>query len=153
MQPDPDHWLYRLDAASWLRAAASELAAGEANVSARRAAITHARRAAGMALNAALVLHAEATGDFQAAAQRWGRSYIDHLRALAEGDEAAAAPLPPQLRGEARALLEIPVLAPATGLVQLAAAPHAAARGALEIARHFFQACAALQPSDPTDPE
>ena len=55
VDPRADHWLWRLDADAWLRAASTELAACEAHLDSRRTAVTHARRAAGMALNAVLV--------------------------------------------------------------------------------------------------
>src|SRR5262245_57832093 len=53
---DPDHWLYRLDAGEWLRAAENELKRAEAALTHKqqRAGVAGARRAAGMAWNAVL---------------------------------------------------------------------------------------------------
>ena len=74
---DPDHWLYRLDAGEWLRAAEGELGRAEQALAGKqhRAGVTQARRAAGMAWNAVLFI----TGDEQG----YGRSYMEHLQALA----------------------------------------------------------------------
>ena len=74
---DPGHWLHRLDAGEWLAAAATELAHCEEKLSRRavRPGVTHARRAAGMAWNAVLV---------NAPDERYGRSYMDHVVALAQ---------------------------------------------------------------------
>lgn len=83
---DPTHWLWRLDAADWIAAARTELAAAHERIGNRRAAVVHCRRAAGMALNAVLVAWAAGDGDDEGATTRWGRSYVDHLEALAAGD-------------------------------------------------------------------
>jgi hypothetical protein len=74
---DPGHWLHRLDSAEWLAAADTELlhCAEALHRRAFRPGVTHARRAAGMAVNAVLVLRPE---------ERLGRSYMEHVRALAE---------------------------------------------------------------------
>ncbi|MFM2153556.1 MAG: hypothetical protein RL199_1991 [Pseudomonadota bacterium] len=72
----PDHWLLRLSAEDWLRAAVVEYDRGVEALSNRNArqASVHAVRAAGMAVNALL---REAPDD------RYGRSYAEHLTALA----------------------------------------------------------------------
>ncbi|MCA9716623.1 MAG: hypothetical protein H6713_02120 [Myxococcales bacterium] len=138
---DPGHWLWRLSASGWCQAAARELEAGAARVGSRRTAITHARRAAGMALNGVLVAIAGAGADRMSCETRWGRSYIDHLRALAGGDDETRAPLSLAAAASARALLEIGVM-PERGLVQLSAGAHAPARQALELAETLVRACA-----------
>jgi hypothetical protein len=98
----PDHWLYRLSAADWLAAADTELRHTDEALARRavRPAVTHARRAAGMAWNAVLII------DFD---ERYGRSYMDHVVALANDSTVPAAvreaaerlrdtrPVPPQL--------------------------------------------------------
>jgi hypothetical protein len=94
MPSDPTHWLYRLSPDAWLAAAETELLHCEEKL-ARRAArpgVAHARRAAGMALNAALALRED---------PRFGRSYMEHVVFLSQ-DEAApddvrAAAAPPAL--------------------------------------------------------
>jgi len=101
---DPDHWLYRLTPADWLKAAEVELArATEALVAkSHRAGLTGARRAAGMALNAILAVALD---------DAYGRSYMDHLKALAVDKSVSAG-----IQAAASALLTTP-LAPT--LVQL----------------------------------
>jgi HEPN domain-containing protein len=98
---DPDHWLYRLSPDEWLRAAEGELARARAALVAKqqRAGVAQARRAAGMAWNAVLALAARDALD-----EKYGRSYMDHLKALA-GDEA----VPPEVRIAARSLLQAPL--------------------------------------------
>jgi hypothetical protein len=134
-----DHWLWRLDARAWLLAAEVELEAAANNLRSRRAAITHARRGAGMALNAVLVALAVEPED----ELRWGRSYIDHLRAIASADDARRHPLPAHTRALAARLLTIAV-APTAALVQLGRGPDSAAQEALELARSLLEACAAV---------
>jgi HEPN domain-containing protein len=98
--PDPAHWLNRLTAEEWLAAAATELAQAEAAL-ARRAArpgVTHARRAAGMAWNAVLVVHPD---------ERAGRSYMEHVVALS-GDPT----LPDEVRTAAQRLRDTPARQP-----------------------------------------
>jgi HEPN domain-containing protein len=94
---DPDHWLYRLSAPDWLRAAENELELARAALAAKRQreGVTYARRAGGMALNALLVEHEDPA---------YGRSYMDHLRALQED-----AAVPAEVRSSARALLAAPM--------------------------------------------
>ena len=94
---DPSHWLHRFDAGEWLRAASNELARAEEALANKqqRPGVAGARRAAGMAWNAVLV------GDEDAA---YGRSYMDHLHAL-----AVDARVPEGVRQAARALLEAPL--------------------------------------------
>ncbi len=99
--PDPVHWLHRLTSPEWLAAAAHELENAEAAVARRatRAAVAHARRAAGMAWNAVLVHHPD---------ERAGRSYMDHVTALC--DDPAA---PDEVKAAARSLRQTPAAAPA----------------------------------------
>jgi hypothetical protein len=139
---DAPQWLVRLTAAQWLAAARAELVQGRARLDERRSAVTHARRAAGMALNAVL---AGTPGD----ASRWGRSYVDHLRAVASATDGPS-PLPATTPALAAALLSIP-LAPA--LVGLGAARDAEAARALDVAEtlldHAEAPLAACSPRQP----
>ena len=101
---DPGHWLHRLDAAEWLAAAATELAHAEEKLAHRsvRPGVTHARRAAGMAWNAVLVIAPD---------ERYGRSYMDHVVALAQladGDPS----IPAAVGEAARLLRETPAAPP-----------------------------------------
>ncbi|HWB81130.1 MAG TPA: hypothetical protein VG755_39475 [Nannocystaceae bacterium] len=129
-------WLHRLDAAGWLAAAETELDAGARRVAERRAAITHARRAAGMALNAVLVAWTRSDPTLDPTAP-WGRSYVDHLRMLADGERG---PLDADAPALAEAVLATPLLAPA--LVSLGRR-HADVSATLAHARTLVDACAA----------
>jgi HEPN domain-containing protein len=101
---DPSHWLHRLDAEEWLRAAANELARAEEALlhNQQRPGLAGARRAAGMAWNAVLVGVEDET---------YGRSYMDHLHALAKDARVSEA-----VRTAAGALLAAPL---ATNVVPL----------------------------------
>jgi hypothetical protein len=105
--PDPSHWLRRLTPAEWIAAADTELAHAAEKLAARavRPGVTHARRAAGMAWNAVLAAAPEAAeGDL---VSRWGRSYMDHVTAL-----AGAADLPDDVRAAAAVLRDTPPAPP-----------------------------------------
>jgi len=75
-------WLAKLPPEGWIREALSELSRAEALLRRqdRRAAIVGLKRAAGMALNGALAVRPRA----------WGRTYVDHLRAVADAEEEPA---------------------------------------------------------------
>lgn len=98
--PDPTHWLHRLTAAEWVAAAEHEVALCEAALSrrAQRPGVTHARRGAGMALNALLI---------RAERPSWGRSYMEHVVALADDTIA-----PDEVRAAAQVLKETPARPP-----------------------------------------
>jgi hypothetical protein len=102
---DPAHWLYRLTPVEWLSAADTEVAhAAEAlGRRALRPGITHARRAAGMAWNAVL-----AGADDEALVTRYGRSYMDHVTALASATDVSD-----EVRAAAQLLRDTPPLPPA----------------------------------------
>ena len=98
---DPGHWLHRLTADEWLSAAETELGHCEGALLRRafRPAVTHARRAAGMAWNAVLV---------GAPDEKYGRSYMEHVVALANDDGA-----PAEARQAAATLRDTPPAPPA----------------------------------------
>ena len=112
--------------------------------------MTHARRAAGMALNGALVVMIGRGWTRERCEQAWGRSYIDHLRALAgtldSEDTELRGPFDAQLCERCRELLTIPVMPP-PGLVRLARTKDEAASSALEVAAELVRSCAALTAS------
>ena len=118
----PDHWLYRLSSADWLAAAETELRHTEEALARRaiRPAVTHARRAAGMAWNAVLVTAFD---------DRYGRSYMDHVVALAN-DTAA----PDAVREAAQRLRDTPAAPPQ--LIQLGKADPTALQAARTILEH-----------------
>lgn len=97
---DPAHWLRRLSPEEWIRAALGEVASAE-KAYARgdaRAGLAGAKRAAGMALNGVLLIAPD---------ESWGRSYVEHLRALAGRADAGEA-----VQAAARTLLEAPDVGP-----------------------------------------
>jgi HEPN domain-containing protein len=96
----PGHWLFKFSPTEWLASALEELARATAAFEQRNVTAANAllKRAAGMALNAALIVKENPS---------WGRSYVEHLRALRE--DAAS---PPSVREAAARLLE---LKPSTG--------------------------------------
>ena len=144
-----EHWLWRLSARDWLAAAENELKQGRSNLGARRTAVTFARRAAGMALNGALVAQADRGWASSRCETAWGRSYMDHLRTLADAADGSVEAREPFAEDDClrcRELLAIPMMPP-QGLVQLSAGRDQAASRALELAELIVHACAArIQP-------
>jgi hypothetical protein len=112
LNSDAEHWLWRLDAAAWLDAARVEIERGAGKLDHRRALVAHARRAAGMACNAVLVAWARGDMDARAstAQSMWGRSYIEHVHAIADG---RLGPLDSAAQDLAGRLLAVPAVAPA----------------------------------------
>jgi HEPN domain-containing protein len=98
---DPSHWLMKLSPDEWIRAALGEIRRAEEAYKAHnaRAGLAGCKRAAGMALNGALIV---------APNEAWGRSYVDHVMALAK-DET----VPARVREACAILNEAP--APAAG--------------------------------------
>jgi len=91
---DPSHWLLRLSPDEWIAAAMGELHRAEAAYAKNdaRAGLIGAKRAAGMALNGALVVAPNET---------WGRSYVQHVEAVAKD-----ADVPPAVRDACVLLVE-----------------------------------------------
>lgn len=80
---DPGHWLFKRSPSEWIEAALTELSrAREAFAEHDRVrALAGLKRAAGMALNGALIVVPRPD---------WGRSYAEHLAALGEDETAPA---------------------------------------------------------------
>jgi len=78
---DPDDWLRRFSPDEWISAALAEVRRAEEAFRAKnaRAGVAGCKRAAGMALNAALIV---------APKHAWGRTYVEHVEALAKDDDA-----------------------------------------------------------------
>ncbi len=93
---DAGHWLFKYSPKEWIRAAMKELRAAETAYAQRnaRAGLTGCKRAAGMALNAALIVEPN---------ESWKRTYVEHLAGLA-GDET----VPDPVQAAARVLLQMP---------------------------------------------
>ncbi len=91
---EPGHWLKRFSPDEWIQVALGELRRAEARLSANdvAAGIAGCKRAAGMALNGALLVEPN---------ESWGRSYVDHIAALA-GDRT----VPDKVRGSCAILVD-----------------------------------------------
>ena len=76
---DPNHWLLKFSPDEWIRAAMGELRRAEAAYEAGnlRAGGAGVKRAAGMALNAALIVEPN---------EAWGRTYVEHVEALSRDE-------------------------------------------------------------------
>lgn len=89
----PD-WLTRLPPEAWIRQGLAELSRAEQLLAAhdRSAAVLSLRRAAGMALNGAL----------RVAWKEWGRTYVEHVRAVALAED-----VPEAVRAAAKLLVSV----------------------------------------------
>jgi hypothetical protein len=87
-------WLAQKPPAEWIRQGLAELGRAEARLRAhdRSAGVLGLRRAAGMALNGALAVRWRA----------WGRTYVEHLRAIVDDAE-----VPEAVRAAARTLNDV----------------------------------------------
>jgi hypothetical protein len=96
---DEAHWLYKLSPDEWIRSAMGELRRAEAAYAQKngRRGLAGARRAAGMALNGALIVEPN---------EAWGRSYMDHLLALKGTTDEA---VPRAVREACAVLVETPL--------------------------------------------
>lgn len=105
--PDPSHWLDRLTPEEWIAAATTELEHAAETLARRafRPGVTHARRAAGMGWNA--VLAATPVDAREEAFTRFGRSYMDHVAALAKATD-----VPEDVRAAAQLLRDTPPAPP-----------------------------------------
>jgi hypothetical protein len=105
---DPKHWLHRFTADEWLRAGIRELSIAKEAFARHqsRSALASARRAAGMGWNAVLALDEQPSEAF-------GRSYADHLRALAQGATTTdGTGIPEEVRNAAKRLMDDPAAGP-----------------------------------------
>ncbi|HZU83906.1 MAG TPA: hypothetical protein VE987_13355 [Polyangiaceae bacterium] len=91
---DPNDWLRRLSPDEWIRAALGELrrASSAFDRGDLRAGTVGVKRAAGMALNGALLVEPNPS---------WGRTYVEHLAALAADEQ-----VPDAVRSACRAVLD-----------------------------------------------
>lgn len=100
---DATHWLFKFSPDEWIRVALAELRRAEEAYAQRdaRGGLAGARRAAGMALNGALIVEPN---------EAWGRSFVDHLLALSRD-----AGVPERVREAAKLLVETPLPGQAQG--------------------------------------
>lgn len=94
--PGSNDWLTRLSNEEWMQVATKELRECLEALRGKhhRKGVAAGRRAAGMALNAVLLKYPNPA---------WGRSYVDHLKAIASQDD-----VPEVVRESARELLDAP---------------------------------------------
>lgn len=102
---DPNDWLRKLSPNEWIRAALGELrrAADAYDRGDTRGGSSGLKRAAGMALNGALLVEPN---------ESWGRTYVEHVEALAMDTS-----VPEAVRKACRVVLE--AKAPGSGIVSL----------------------------------
>jgi hypothetical protein len=125
---DESHWLNKLSPDEWIRAALGELRQAEAAYQKKngRAGLAGARRAAGMALNGALILEPN---------DAWGRSYVDHLMALAK-DESEH--VPARVREACKILLETPMPGGELVALRTATTDERVLEAARDVAAHAY---------------
>lgn len=80
---DETHWLFKLSPDEWIRAGLADVRRAEEAYRANnpRGGLAGAKRAAGMALNGALIVEPN---------ELWGRTYVEHLTALARDTNVPA---------------------------------------------------------------
>lgn len=125
---DDAHWLNKLSPDEWIRSAMGELRRAEEAYRRKnaRAALAGARRAAGMALNAALIVEPN---------DAWGRSYMDHLLAL-RGD--AGKEVPPRVRASCAVLVETPLPGGELVALRTSKADDAVLEAARDVVAHAY---------------
>jgi HEPN domain-containing protein len=129
---DPGHWLFRLSPDEWIRAALGEVERARAAYGRGdgRAGASGVKRAAGMALNGALIVEPD---------DGWGRSYLEHVQAL-----STDARVPEAVRVACRSVLDaggpggevIVLRTPRTGEAAIEAAKDVIAHAWAVVRRH-----------------
>ncbi|MBX3225522.1 MAG: hypothetical protein KF795_33760 [Labilithrix sp.] len=125
---DEAHWLFKLSPDEWIRAAMGELRRAEEAYRKKnaRAGLAGARRAAGMALNGALIVVPD---------DAWGRSYMDHLLAL-RGD--ASGTVPERVREACAILVETPLPGGALVAIRTASADERVLEAVRDVVAHAY---------------
>ncbi|WP_394848732.1 hypothetical protein LZC95_14910 [Pendulispora brunnea] len=141
---DPAHWLYKFSPDQWIAASLHEVRAAEAafKMHNSRAGLAGAKRAAGMALNAALILEPNAS---------WGRTYLDHLMALSRD-----ATVPEAVRAACLVLLETPLPGGHVVALRTARSNERALEAARDVMAHAYAVVkrhAARAANEPGEPE
>jgi hypothetical protein len=139
---DESHWLRKFSPGEWIRAAMGELRRAE-DAYARhdaRAGLAGARRAGGMALNGALLVEPN---------DAWGRSYVDHLLALARD-----ATVPPRVREACKILSDTPMPGaggPALVAIRTASGDERVLEAARDVVAHAYAVVKRHEPSEAHD--
>jgi len=123
---DETHWLRKLSPDEWIRAGLSDLRRAEEAYKANnpRAGLAGAKRGAGMALNGALIVEPDDT---------WGRSYVDHLLALARDTQ-----VPERVREACRALNEPATAGPKLVTLRTHSGEHRMIEAARDVIAHAY---------------
>lgn len=124
---DASHWLFKYSPDEWIRAGLADLRRAEAAYEANspRAGLAGAKRAAGMALNGALIAEPN---------EAWGRSYVDHLLAL--GRDAR---VPERVREACRVLTEVaPAAASKLVTLRTSSSEHRTLEAARDVIAHAY---------------
>lgn len=125
---DPSHWLFRFSPEEWVFAGLGE-AERAAEAYARgdgRGGLAQARRGAGMALNALVILEPEK-------ASAYGRTYMEHLSALRADGSA-----PEAVRAAAAALIDAPSPGQTLIVLRVKASPERLVEAAKDVVAHAY---------------
>ena len=127
---DPHHWLLKLSPDEWIRAAMKELRAAEKAYLGRdaRAGLASCRRAAGMALNAALIVEPDPS---------WKRTYVEHIEAVAKG-LGEGSRVPPAVGEACRALLSAQPPGPSLVMLRHPAGDQRLVEAARDVVAHAY---------------
>ncbi len=125
-QRDPNDWLRKYSPREWLSVSMKELAQAEAAFAVNRArtATTACKRAAGMALNAALALEPNIA---------WGRTYVEHLVAVSQDQS-----VPSEVRIACRFILEADGPTPSVVVLRTRAKDHRVVEAVRDIQAHAY---------------
>lgn len=125
---DETHWLHRFSARDWLKISLQEIERAKSAFANRdrKGAMATCRRAAGMALNGALAIGALSL-------ERYGRSYMDHVVALAH-DESA----PKAVREAAKLLVDTPLPGSEIVLLRTSSSDHKLLEATRDVIAHGY---------------
>ena len=125
---DEAHWLYKLAPDEWIRAAMGELRRAEDAYKRKngRAGLAGARRAAGMGLNALLIVHPN---------EAWGRSYRHHLLALSRDSREET---PARVREACAILVDTPLPGGELVAIRTSSADERVLEAARDVVAHAY---------------
>ena len=125
-EKDPSHWLRKLLPDEWIRAAMKEIRAAEMayRTNQAKAGLAGCRRAAGMALNAALIVEPN---------DAWKRTYVEHLEAVAKD-----ASVPVAVSGACRMLLDAQPPGPNLVMLRSPASNERLVEAARDVVAHAY---------------
>jgi HEPN domain-containing protein len=127
-------WLLRKSPAEWIAAANEEVSSARSALSGRnmRGAVVALRRASGMALNAALILEPN---------RHWGRTYMEHLQAIADPNTPTSpshTPVPDVVRAAAARVLHAQPPEPTLITLRSPSQEHELVEAARDVIAHAY---------------